>query len=240
MFLAVLLLGLNYFVRAHQMSGTEAELITAKSNLDRVKRDQTFILQDGLQDLAFRYSDGMSAVQTVFEAREEIFTGELENDSLLPVVMLYLPDFFKTFQALLHKKAVVANLTIGQGGEIAFLVQTVSYAEAGKQIAVLRFGLEEFTEENKKVKSEKVKEEENEEEEDEEEEEEIPPMLVAFDISNVSRQLNVGGEETPEIFRGEPFVYSFVIQAKINAEYFFYLQELEEERLAELEEAEEE
>jgi len=237
LFLAVLLLGFNYFVRVHQMKATAIDLEKNEQTLQRIQRDQTFILQDGFQDLAWRYSDGMAAVQSIFEARKEVFSGELDDDSIVPVVLLDMPDFFERLQDLLFKRSVLSNMTIGRKGDLAFLVQTTSYTDAGKQIATLRFGLEPFIESKKKTSSNKNEDEESEEGEEEdveaEEEDEVPRLLIDFDISSVSRNNNAGGDDVPEVLRGEPFVYSFIVQAQINPEYYIYLLE-EEERLAEL------
>lgn len=199
--LTSVLVGFNCYLRFGPVAEWSEKVILDQQHLDDLKKQQNTLLQDGLKDLADRYFSGMGAVQSVFAARDAVFSGELDNVSLKPVVFLNSPDFFLSLQKLLRKNAVLSNLTIGNGGEIAFVMKTSSYQEAGRQIAALRFGV---------IGSK----------------DEMPPLLTDFNISSVSMTVNAGDENIPEVLRSEPFIASFAVQANVNPDYFQALNDL--------------
>jgi hypothetical protein len=196
---SALLMGINLFLRFGPVAEWSDKLTTEQSQIDDAKKKQTVLMQDGLKDLADRYSAGMGAVQSIFAARDAVFSGPLDNDALKPVMMLNSPQFFDYFQKLLSKKAVMSNLTIGNGGDVDFVVKTGSYLEAGRQIAALRFG----THQGKTSDS---------------------PLFNHFNISSVAIMANPGDDSVPEILRSEPLIASFSVQAKINPDYFHPLK----------------
>jgi|CXWL01.1.fsa_nt_gi hypothetical protein len=214
--LSLALIGLNSFLRFGPVAEWSGKYTLDQQRLDALKKQQVGLMEDGLKDLADRYSAGMGAVQSVFAARDAVFSGELENLSLKPVVFLNSPDFFLSLQKLLRKSAVLSNLTIGNGGEIAFVMKTSSYQEAGRQIAALRFGI---AAEKPSLKNPSLV---------------IPPLLIDFNISSVAMTVNAADENIPEILRAEPFIASFAVQARVNPEYFFALNEVKNAKTDEL------
>jgi len=199
--LFITLIGFNSYLRFGPVAEWSGKYSTDQLHLESLKKQQAMLMADGLKDLADRYSAGMGALESVFAARDAVFSGELDNVSLKPVVFLNSTDFFQSLQKLLRKNAVLSNLTIGNGGEIAFVMKTSSYQEAGRQIAALRFGISQ-----KATAS-------------------LPPLLTDFNISSVSMTVNAGDENIPEVLRNEPFIASFAVQAKVNPEYFQALNE---------------
>lgn len=216
---SVLLLGFYGWLRFFPVSTLTQQIEDEKRALAGLQEEQNRFLEKDLRDLFTRYSDGIAATEVVLAARDEVFTGAIDDDTAEPVVILDYPDFLKLFRALLGKKSVISNLTMSKAGQLSFLVQTGSYALAGQQMAALKFGLSPARQQEVLAAEEGVEEAET-----------IPVLLRKIDITSVARREVTGqAEDVPAVLRGGEAIYSFIVQAEINPEYYFFMREREEE-----------
>ncbi|MDZ4216877.1 MAG: hypothetical protein U1C97_00990, partial [Candidatus Gracilibacteria bacterium] len=126
-FLGLLLLGfhlwLSFFVMAELNQQVQAEDLALQS----LKTQQNGFLQPEIRNLFAQYSDGISAVESVFAAREEVFTGEMTEKKFEPVTILDVLDFFKNLQDHLGQQTIMEELSLDPSGRLSLLVRTTSY-----------------------------------------------------------------------------------------------------------------
>jgi hypothetical protein len=219
--LSLVLLGFNSYLRFFSLAQVREEIDQEKKAIQKLQEEQEGYLKNELRDLFSKYSDGVSAVASVLAARDAVFSGELDDDTADPVMLLDYPDFLEKLQKLLGRKTVVSNLNIDRSGQVSFLVQTNSYLSAAQQITALRLGL--APERQRRALAQ------------EEVSEEMPELLIDVEVSSVGKNDITGaGEDVPVVLRDESATFNFVVQMRINPEYYFYLQEQRE--LAEEEE----
>lgn len=220
---ALLLIGFNMWLRFSVVPEAEAQKKTEELAVQSLRTQQNALLKPEVRDLFEKYSLAMEAVDIIFSAREEVFTGALDPDDYEPVMLLDYPDFFERFQKLLAKKAVIGNLTIDAYGRISFLVQTTSFHNAAQQLKAFRFGLSE-------QQQRRTSREELEEEGFDIDEEDIPVIFRDVVVSAVTRNLLKGEvEDIPEVLRNGDSTYDFVIQMQLNPDYYSYLLDLKYE-----------
>lgn len=223
-FLTLLFVGFYLWLSLIHVSGLEQRLEIEKKAIEAIKTEQSTLLNPSLRGVFEQYSLGVNAVSAVLRAREEVFTGQMEEEDYNPVVMLDYLDFFELFKKLLYKKAVISNLSLDAIGRVSFLVQTTSYSEAASQMAAFRYGLSEG--QQKKILAE-----------DEEEAAVIPPLFKEVEISNIGRRLLTGQlDEIPVILQGSDSSFDFIVQMKMNPEYFAYQLERAREEAEAVEE----
>lgn len=190
-FLALLLMGFFGYLRFFALASLDRQIQAEKRSLESAKAETAKILTPELRGLFEEYSEGISSVQALFAAREDVFTGSLDPERYEPVVFLDYPAFFTELQKLLGKKTLLRNLTIDPIGRVSFLVTTTNYFQAAKQMEALQQGFSD------------------------------PPLLTAFEISNVGRKVLTGkAEEFPEFLRQESSVTQFLVEAKVNPSFF--------------------
>lgn len=215
---SVFLLGFYAWLRFFPISVLTQQIEDEKRTLTGLQEQQNQFLEKDLRDLFTRYSDGIAATEVVLAARDEVFTGAIDDDTAEPVVILDYPDFLKLFRALLGKKSVISNLTISKAGQLSFLVQTGSYALAGQQMAALKFGLSPARQQEVLVDEGGLEHAET-----------IPVLLRNIDITSVARREVTGqAEDVPAVLRDGEAIYSFIVQAEINPEYYFWQNEKRE------------
>ena len=216
---SIILLGFYAWLRFFPIATLAQQIEEEKRALTKLQEEQNRFLEKDLRDLFTRYSDGIAATEVVLAARDEVFTGAIDDDTAEPVVILDYPDFFKLFRALLGKQSVISNLTVSKAGQLSFLVQTGSYAMAGQQMAALKFGLSPSRQQE--VLAAEVGSDEP---------QVIPVLLRNIDITSVARREITGqAEDVPAVLRNGEAVYSFIVQAEINPEYYFFVKEKEED-----------
>ncbi len=132
--LSGLLFGLNVWLRFFSLPLLDRDTHLQQAAFDAIRAEETAMLKPELKNLLEQYSEGVSAVDSVFHARDEVFTGALEEDQYQPVALLPLVEFFSQLRALLLKSTIISNLSLDHSGKIAFSVRTPSYEEAGKQM----------------------------------------------------------------------------------------------------------
>lgn len=227
LFVAILLIGFNMWLRFSVVPEAEAQKKTEEMAVQGLRTQQNALLKPEVRDLFEKYSLAMEAVDIVFSAREEVFTGALEADDFEPVMLLDYPDFFEHFQKLLAKKAVIGNLTIDAYGRVSFLVQTTSFHNAAQQLKAFRFGLSE-------AQQRRTSREELEDDGFEVDEDQIPVIFADVVVSAVTRNLLKGdAEDIPDVLKNGDSTYDFVVQMQLNPEYFSYLLDLKFEAEAE-------
>lgn len=210
--LSLVLLGFNSYLRFFSLAQIRENIDQEKKAIEKLQGEQEAYLKNELRELFSKYSDGVSAVTSVLAARDEVFSGELDDDTAEPVMILDYPDFFAKLQKLLGKKTVLSNLNIERAGQISFLVQTSSYLSAAQQITALRLGL--APEQQRRALAQA------------EEDEEMPELLVDVVVTSVGKNDITGaGEDIPEVLRSGAATFNFIVQAQINPEYYFYLAE---------------
>ena len=217
--LSLVLVGFHIFLSWFELADLERQLETEKLALESLKVQQSGILQPEIRELFERYSDGVSAVDILFAARDEVFTGQLSEDDYQPVMLLDYPEFFQLLQKLLGKRSVLSNLSIDVTGRISFLVQTSSYTNAARQMAVFRDGLEQERQRSVLAEEEEIPTEEG---------AVMPVLLTDLQISSVARNPITGkAEDVPEVLSQSDSSYDFIVQARINPEYYFFRREQE-------------
>jgi hypothetical protein len=242
LFLAFLLIGFHLWIRFFVLSEQQNQITLEKTSVESLKVQQTGILKPELKELFQQYSDGIGAIETVFAARDEVFTGQMDEEDFQPVVILDYPRFFELLQKLLGNKSYANNFNISATGQLSFLVQTTSYLNAGRQMAALQFGLSEEVQQKKLASKENEDEDDSADAEDEEkvlEEDLPPPLLIGVQINSVTRN-EVTGEQKdiPDLLKDSEATYDFIVVAQINPEYYVY--ELEQRQIAEETKEEEE
>lgn len=198
--LALLLLGFNGWLRFFVLEQVNGKVAVQQHELDSAKAEQAKILSPQLRGLFERYSKGIGALQSVFQARDDIFSGSLDEKQYEPIVLL---DYLATLDLIkkhLSKTVVMGGLSIDPVGKISFVIQAPSYQQAAVQMAALEFS---FSGKDTGKKSDR------------------PVFLSDFSVSSISRNPFTGKpEEIPLILRGLPASYNFIVQAKLNPEYF--------------------
>lgn len=190
-FLAFLLLGFFGYLRFFALASLDRQIQTEKRALESAKAETAKSLTPELRGLFEEYSNGISSLQALFAAREDVFTGSLDPERYEPVVFLDYLAFFAELQKLLGKKTLLSNLTIDPIGRVSFLITTTNYFQAAKQMEALQQGFSD------------------------------PPLLIAFEISSVARKVLTGkAEEFPQFLRQESSVTQFLVEAKINPQYY--------------------
>lgn len=213
--LSLVLVGFNCYLRFFSLAEIREGNDQEKRTIKKLQEEQENYLKNELRDLFSKYSDGISALTSVLAARDAVFSGELDDDNEEPVMILDYLDFFEKLKKLLGKNVVVSNLSISRSGQLSFLVQTTSYLSAAQQITALRMGLAPEQQRRALAQVEVV--------------EEIPELLTEVDVSSVGMNQIAGtGEELPEVLRNAAATFTFVVQAQINPEYYFFLQEQQE------------
>lgn len=189
---ALLLLGFHIWIRFFVFSDIQTKVQIEKTALESLKAEQGKLLTPELRDLFTQYSDGISALESVFAARDEVFTGSMDEDRYEPVVLLDYPFVFKELKKHLGKGTVLSSLTIDAFGKISFLASTLSFGDAARQIAALQFGFSQN-----------------------------PRLFTNVSVSSISRQQITGKQEDiPLVFRGMEATFNFIVQARINPEFF--------------------
>ncbi|MDF2379301.1 MAG: hypothetical protein P1V18_03720 [Candidatus Gracilibacteria bacterium] len=184
-----------------------------------VKTQQTGVLKPELRDLFQRYSDGISAVDSLYLARDQVFSGEWDEEDFQPVMLLDYPDFLEKLRLLLGNKTFFNSLTVSSTGQVSFLIQTTSYLNAARQIDALRRGL---SEENQRDVVD------TEDTEDFEDAEEKPLLLTGFSVTSVGRnEISGEADDQPNILKRSDASYDFVVQAQINPAYYLYQYDLQ-------------
>lgn len=200
LFLAILLIGFFVYLRFFEVAFLDRQMQAEKRALETAKADTAKLLTPELRGLFEEYSEGISSLQSLFAAREDVFTGSLDPERYEPVVFLDYPAFFIELQKLLGKKTLLSNLTIDPIGRVSFLVTTTNYFQAAKQMEALERGFSGSGKPDQDL---------------------VPPLLTDFEISSVGRKVLTGkAEELPEFLRQESSVTQFLVEAKINAEYY--------------------
>ena len=200
LFLAFLLIGFFGYLRFFSIASLDRHLQAEKKAMESAKAETVKILTPELRGLFEEYSDGLSSLQALFSAREDVFTGSLDPERFEPVMLLDFPAFFLELQKLLGKKTMLSNLTIDPIGRVSFLITTTSYFQAARQMEALE----------KRFAS--------------------TPLLTDFEISSVGRKAITGKAlELPEFLRQESSLTQFLVEAKINPEYYFALREEKED-----------
>jgi len=213
--LSLVLIGFNSYLRFFSLAEIREGIDQEKKTIQKLQEEQENYLKNELRDLFSKYSDGVSALTSVLAARDAVFSGELDDDNSEPVMILDYLDFFEKLKKLLGKKMVVSNLSISRSGQLSFLVQTTSYLSAAQQITALRMGLAPEQQRRALASTEVA--------------EKMPELLVEVDVSSVGMsQITGTGEELPEVLRSSAATFTFVVQAQINPEYYFFLQEQQE------------
>lgn len=201
--LAFFLIGFFLYLKFVVVARLELSLSQEKKQVENIKADQGKMLSPELREAFERYSQGISGIESIAAAREEVFTGSLDEEKYEPLMLLPYVSFFQDFQKLLKKTSVISALSIDNVGKISFVVSTTSYSEAAAQLAALRDG---FQPSKKDL--------------------ERPPLLKNLLISSISKKDIVGkADEIPEVLRQQSSVYSFLVQGFINPEYYLSLLE---------------
>ena len=114
-----------------------------RSQTESLAEEQAALLTPELTALFEDYSDGMRGLASLFAARDEVFSGALDDDHEDPVLLLDVIDFLGRFKRLIGKDSVLTNFDLNAAGQLSFVVETSSYYQASQQMEVLRFGFEE-------------------------------------------------------------------------------------------------
>ena len=203
LFLALLLIGFFLYLKFIVLARLEASVLQEKSQVESIKVDQGKMLSVELRETFERYSQGISGVESIRIAREEVFTGLLEEEKYEPVMLLPYLSFFQDFQKLLKKTSVISALSIDPVGKISFVVSTTSYTQAATQMAALRDGFKPTKKESQR-----------------------PALFQKLLISSISKKDLLGkADEIPEVLREQSSVYTFLVQGFINPEYYLSLLE---------------
>lgn len=210
--LSLVLIGFNSYLRFFSLAQIRENIAAEKKGIEKLQEEQEAYLKNELRDLFSKYSDGVGAVSVVLAARDEVFSGKLDDDTNEPVMILDYVDFLEKLKKVLGKKTVVSNLNIGRAGQLSFLVQTSSYLSAAQQITALRLGL--TPEQQRRALAQATVDEE------------MPELLVDVEVSSVGKNDITGaGEDVPVPLRDGASTFNFIVQAQINPEYYFYLAE---------------
>ncbi|GEM_PF-4334752 len=132
--LSAFLLALNVWLRFFALADLDRDLRRQQGAFESIRAQEAVMLKPEVKEVFERYSRGVSAVDAVLHARDEVFTGALDDDQAQPVAILPLVEFFAQLKGLLLKSTVISNLSIDHSGKIAFSVRTPGYEEAGKQM----------------------------------------------------------------------------------------------------------
>lgn len=111
--------------------------------VEELVSEQQSLLTSELKQLFEEASDGMRGLVSLFEARDVVFSGAIEDEHDEPVLLLDMSDFLGLFQDLLAKSSVISQLSLGPSGRLSFVIETGSYYQAAEQIQALRFGFTE-------------------------------------------------------------------------------------------------
>lgn len=210
--MSLLLLGFNSYLRFFSLAQIRESIDQEKKAIEKLLGEQEAYLKNELRDLFSKYSDGIGAVSSVLAARDEVFSGELEDDTAEPVMILDYADFLEKLKKVLGRKTVLSNLNIERSGQLSFLVQTTSYLSAAQQITALRLGL--APEQQRRALAQV------------DISEDMPELLVDVEVSSVGKNdLTGAAEELPEVLRSGASTFNFIVQAQINPEYYFFLAE---------------
>lgn len=205
LFLSLCLFGFHGWMKFFALQELKLSIAAEHKIVQELKGKQETFLKNELRDLFSRYSEGVSAVSSIMAARDDVFSGAVNDDTAEPVVILDVPDFLLQLQRLLGKQMVLSNLEISRTGQVSFLIETMSYLSSAKQISALRLGL--ASERKKKSSADG--------------DELAPPLFIDMEVTSVGKNDVTGtASDIPEIFRQLPATYRFIVQAKLNPEYY--------------------
>lgn len=217
----------DFWIRWFHLPDLQQKISVEEVAVQGLKTQQMGILKPEIRDLFQRYSDGITAVEGVMIARDEVFTGEWDEEDFQPLMLLDYLDFFERLRLMLGNKSFFNNLTISETGQVSFLIQTTSYLNAARQIDALRRG---FSEENQRSIDD------TEVTSDPLDAEEKPLLFTNFSVTSVGKNEITGdAEDLPVLLRRTDASYDFVVQAQINPDYYLFLYD---QQLATQEDAE--
>jgi len=198
--ISFILLSFNIWIRWGEIAPLSSMIQKEKNAMANIVKKEEMLLDADLRKLFEEYSAGILSVEAIFSARDEVFSGSWDEKTYEPLLLLDYIDFFEKLKKLLSKHSVISNLSIDSTGKISFLIQSTSYLNAARQIAGLRLGFSE------------------------------PHILADVVISSVSKNEIIGeAHELPEVLRKNDSIYEFIVQAKINPEYYSWMQEGKED-----------
>ncbi len=163
--------------------------------LTDLQLDQEALMSDELRVFLREYGQVLSALDAVFLARDQVFSGQMTEDRFEPVLVLDLLPFFELLRARLSPQVVLNKVSLSPGGELGFLVQATSYRAAAQQLEVFQYGFsdEDFTQ-----------------------------LFQDVSVSAVSQtKLSLAQLETlPDVLKGLDASFDFLVKMQINPKYF--------------------
>jgi len=144
-FIALILLQWGWFLWFQLVPLSQARTLRVRQQaaVEGLVSEQQSLLTPELQQLFEEASDGMRGLVSLFEARDLVFSGAIDDEHDEPVLLLDMSDFLGRFQDLLAQSSVISQLSLGPSGRLSFVIETGSYYQAAEQIEALRFGFDE-------------------------------------------------------------------------------------------------
>jgi hypothetical protein len=198
--LSIVLFSWHAWLSFVHIADWEEKVRIEEQGLADLQLQQDALMSAEVRQFLNQYSDSVVAIESVFAARDEFFSGEMTADRFEPVVILDLLSFFESLRERLSSRVLVNKISLSPTGELNFLVQSTSYRQAAQQLQVFQYGLLSDG---------------------------LPQLFRELSVSSVSKtKLSLARQdELPDLLQGRDASFDFFVKMQISPEYFRALAE---------------